>query len=239
MKVMSPAEANKFFAESSIYDDILARNCMHHDDIYRDVREFFVERYADRPFTILDLGCGSARHLTQALQGRSLNRYVGFDLSDVALAHARHNLAGLGCAIELHQGDLLEGLKKNHDDFDVIFTSFALHHLSAAEKSTFFHAACQKLNDDGILLVIDTMRDDGEDRSRYLDRYCAWLRSRCETLSVQALDRLCDHIRSNDFPETIAQLDSMATWAGLSGGSEINRFRWHHTRWFAKAGKRT
>ena len=239
MKIVSPAEASKFFDEWSIYNQILDRDYMLHDEIYRDVQRFFAERYGDRPFSLLDLGCGSARHLAQALQGRSLNRYVGFDLSDVALAHAKHNLAGLGCAIELHQGDLLEGLKKNHDDFDVIFTSFALHHLSAAEKTVFFQLANEKLNQDGILLVIDTMREDGEDRGRYLDRYCAWLRSRCKTLSVQALDLLCEHIRANDFPESTVDLNNLAMRAGFGAHVEINRFRWHHTWYFGRAGNPT
>ena len=55
-----------------------------------------------------------------------------------------------------------------------------------------------------MLLLIDTVRDDGEDRKLYLDRYCAWLRTEFKTLSADALDLLCDHIRSNDFPETLA-----------------------------------
>ena len=236
MKIMSPAEANKFFAEWSIYDEILARNYMHHDDIYRDVREFFAERYANRPFAILDLGCGSARHLTQALHGRSVYRYVGYDLSEIALAHAQRNLVGVNCLVELHRGDLLEGLRATNEKFDIVFTSFALHHLASSEKASFFRMACERLTDNGILLLIDTMRAEGEDRELYLERYCAWLRSRCATLSVGALDLLCDHIRNCDFPETTGELDRMATEAGFRAHLELNPYRWHHAWCFDKAG---
>jgi SAM-dependent methyltransferase len=229
------AVVNSFFDQWSIYDQVLDHNYMHHDEIYRDVERVLADRYEKRPFAILDLGCGSARHLARALKGRTISRYVGYDLSDVALAHAGQNLARLGCPHELRQGDLLEGASGGGEKFDVIFTSFALHHLARAEKSTFFQSAYQRLNEIGILLLIDTARDGGEERETYLDRYCAWLRSRCETLSPEGLDLLCAHIRSNDFPETAGALDAMATHAGFTPPVEINRFRWHHTWCFNKA----
>ena len=208
---MTKTVANNFFDEWLIYDQVLDHNYMYHDEIYGDVRRIFADRYETRPFTLLDLGCGSARHLARALQGRPVSRYVGYDLSDVALAHARRNLpTGLGCPVDLRRGDLLEGLRTGGEKFDVIFASFALHHLAAGEKSTFFQSAYPRLNQEGMLLLINTVRDDGEDRKLYLDRYCAWLRSEFKTLSPDALDLLCDHIRSNDFPETLAALDAMA-----------------------------
>ena len=234
---MTKTVVDNFFDEWSIYDQVLDHNYMYHDEIYGDVRRILADRYETRPFVLLDLGCGSARHLARASQGRSVSRYVGYDLSDVALAHARRNLTGLGCPVELHRGDLLESLRIGGEKFDVVLTSFALHHLAAAQKSTFFQLGYSRLNQDGILLLIDTVRDDGEDGKLYLDRYCAWLRSEFKTLSPDALDLLCDHIRSNDFPETLAALDAMATRAGFSTHVEINRFRWHHTCLFARSGR--
>jgi len=235
VQVVTKAGANSFFDEWSVYDQVLDHNYMHHDDIYRDVQSFFADRYARQPFALLDLGCGSARHLARALEGRSISRYVGYDLSDVALAHAKQNLVSLSCPVELRQGDLLEGLRASGEKFHVIFTSFALHHLASAEKELFFQSAFERLRKDGILLLIDTMRDEGEGRPVYLDRYCAWLRSNCEALSTAALDLICDHIRGNDFPETAAMLSAMATRAGFGRGQEISRIGWHHTWCFDRA----
>ena len=161
---MTKTVVNNFFDEWSIYDQVLDHNYMYHDEIYRDVQRVLADRYENRPFVLLDLGCGSARHLARALQGRSVSRYVGYDLSDVALAHAGRNLTALGCPVELRRGDLLESLKIGGEKFDVILTSFALHHLAAAQKSAFFQLAYSRLNQDGMLLLIDTVRDDGEDR---------------------------------------------------------------------------
>jgi SAM-dependent methyltransferase len=232
---MKAVVGKNFFDEWSVYDQILDHNYMHHDEIFRDIGRFFAKRFDNRSFTLLDLGCGSARHLARALKGRSIGRYIGYDLSGVALAHAARNLNGLGCPVELHRGELLQGLRAAGEEFDVIFTSFALHHLANAEKKMFFQSAYGRLCKNGILLLIDTMREEGEERPVYLDRYCAWLRSRCETLAPAALDLLCDHVRGNDFPETTATLSTMATRAGFGLGMEISRIGWHHTWCFDRA----
>lgn len=229
------AGARELFDEWSIYDQVLDHNYMFHDDIYRDVERLLADQYGKRPFAILDLGCGSARHLSRALQGRSVRRYVGYDLSEAALAHANGNLVDLGCPVELYRGDLLDGLRTTGGPFGLIFCSFALHHLAAADKEVFFQLAYQRLKEDGILLLIDVMREENEERRVYLDHYCGWLRSEWKALSPEALDALCDHIRNNDFPETAAEFHAMATAAGFSRYVEIDRFRWHRIWYFEKS----
>jgi cyclopropane fatty-acyl-phospholipid synthase-like methyltransferase len=140
----------------------------------------------------------------------------------------------LGCPIELHQGDLLEGLKANREQFDLIFSSFALHHLGSAEKATFFRLPYEGLQGNGRLLLIDVMREEDEDRQLYLERYSGWLRSEWKAMRPEALDAICDHIQNNDFQETASELSAMATQAGFSGCYEINQFRWHRTWCFEK-----
>ena len=234
-RTVTNAPTRNFFDEWAIYDQILAHNYMHHDDIFRDVERFLADRFGNLRFSLLDLGCGSAYHLIRALRGRSVSRYVGYDLSDVALEHAASNLADLACLKELRRRDLLDAVRTGGEIFDVIFSSFALHHLSSVQKTEFFQSAHERLSVGGVLLLIDTMRDDGEERAVYLDRYCSWLRSRCKTLSTDALDFLCEHIRNNDFPETITDFGAIAIKAGFCEPIEINRFRWHHTWYFNTA----
>ncbi len=226
---MSNAAAKGFFDEWSVYDQVLDHNYMFHDEIYLDVERVLRERYGKRSFAVLDLGCGSARHLSRALAGRSVSRYVGYDLSEAPLAQANRNLAGLSCPIELHQGDLLDGLKSGSEPFDLIFSSFSLHHLVAADKNIFFQWAHRRLSRTGMLMLIDTMREEDEEQPVYLDRYCGWVRSDWKVFSREALDALCDHIRNHDFPETPSGLNAMATDAGFSRCREIDRFRWHRT----------
>jgi len=234
---MSKEIVRQFFDEWSIYDQVLDHNYMFHDEIYRDVQRVLADRYGNRPFTLLDLGCGSARHLRRALEGRSVGRYLGYDLSVAALSGAARNLLNLGCTVELNQGDLLEGLRASDETFDLIFCSFALHHLVPVDKEAFFQSAYRTLNDHGMLLLIDAMRDEDEDIQLYLDRYCDWLRSEWKALSSESLDLLCEHIRNNDLPQTTTELEVMATHAGFIRCREINRFRWHHTWCFERSIK--
>jgi SAM-dependent methyltransferase len=231
---MNDVTIKEFFDAWSIYDHILEHNYMFHNEIYRDVGQLLARRFNHQPFSMLDLGCGSARHLTQTLRGSRVQAYAGYDLSDTAIEHAQRNLSGLGIPIDLQQGDLLEGLEHSHGPFDLIFSSFAVHHLSTGEKTNFFKAAAKRLSEDGMLLLIDVMRNEGEDRPVYLERYCSWLRSAWTTLSETALDEVCSHICGNDYPETASQLYSMATEAGLLEHRELCRFGWHSTLYFCK-----
>jgi len=184
---------------------------------------------------VLDLGCGSARHLVQALVGCTVGRYVGYDLSEVALAEARENLAALGCAARLQRADLRAGLRAEAGRFDLIVASFALHHLSSADKQAFFHQAAETLSDSGVVLVIDTFRAAGESREVYLDRYCEWLGRRCLTLEAAALAGLMDHIRTCDFPENGEGLARMAGNAGLTTATKIHQIHWHESWGFEPA----
>ena len=227
-------QAAQFFDEWSIYDRVLDRDYMFHDGIYRDIERLLADRFAARSFTVLDLGCGSARHFSRALAGRSVSRYAGYDLSDVALAHARPNLERLGCPLDLRRGELLEGLQAGGERFDLVFCGFSLHHLAPEDKTLFFESAYRRLKEGGMLLLVDTMREEGETRAVYLDRYLGWIRSEWTAMSAAELDAICDHIRNNDFPDTAASLRATAARAGFDGGAEINRFRWHRTLSFEK-----
>lgn len=230
------ATPNEFFDQWSAYGEILARNYMHHDDIFGAVAGYLAARFERKPFTVLDLGCGNAIHLARALAGRAVSRYVGYDLSEIALAEARQNLAPLGCDVRLQRADLRAGLKSEADKFDLIVASFALHHLSAPDKQAFFQLAAKRLIDGGMVLVIDTFRASGESRELYLDRYCDWLGSRCQTLDAPALNGLIDHIRTCDFPEDAEALAHMAGNAGLNGATKIHQIRWHESWGYGRAG---
>lgn len=223
---MDAERVKHFFDAWSVYNRVLDHNYMFHDEIYGRVRDLVERRFGARPFAMLDLGCGSARHLGPALEGLNVARYTGYDLSDVALAHAAENLAALDGRVDLRRGDFLDGLRATDEPVDLVFCSFALHHLDAADKAAFFEAARRALRPDGLLLLIDTTREEDEDRDRYLDRYCAWLSS---WAAIPAGDReaICEHVRGNDFPEKVSTLAAMAARAGLGRSAEVGRFGWH------------
>jgi cyclopropane fatty-acyl-phospholipid synthase-like methyltransferase len=224
----------EFFKAWSTYDQVLENNYMFHRELYQDVQHLLGNRYAEKPFTLLDLGCGSALHLAIALSNCSIKRYVGYDLSEIAIVHAKNKLSRLGCPVELHQSDLLEGLRGNREQFDLIFSSFALHHLSSVEKQDLFQLAYERLKKNGFLLLIDVMREEDEDLQLYLERYTSWLRSEWKSIQQKGLTAICDHIRNYDFPEMVSGLCEMSIQTGFSEHYELSRFRWHRTWCFEK-----
>jgi SAM-dependent methyltransferase len=207
---------------------------MFHDELFAEVGRTVGELFDVAPFSIMDLGCGSSRHISEALRGRNVSRYLGYDLSDVALTHARENLADLNCLIELHHADLLAGLDDEPRQVDVIFSSFALHHLASADKELFFRHALPRLTENGRLLLIDVALAEGESRAAWLDRYCGWMRREWTRFPVQALELAFAHIRQNDFPESSATFHRMAADAGFSHSKDLCDFCGHHAWLFSK-----
>lgn len=213
----------------SIYDRLLDHNSMFHNELFDDIEEILTHRFGARPFSILELGCGSARHTAVALADRCVSRYVGYDLSEIALAHARENLARLGCPLDLRLGDLLAGVASLDDRYDVILSSFAIHHLAAEDKRRFFHEAAKHLNPGGMFLLIDPVPDESEDRATYLDRYCRWIQSDWRLPTEAAYATVIAHVRDFDFPETASTLTELAAEAGLVRSWEGRQFRWHRS----------
>jgi len=231
-------ESAKFFDEWSIYEQVLDNDYMFHAAIYRGVARHLAEHFGAHPISVLDLGCGSARHISVALADRTVVAYRGYDLSQAPLADARRNLDRLGCSIDLRRGDLLEALKSDTSVFDLIFCGFSLHHLTAEGKAEFCRLAHRRLKSNGMLLVVDPAREEDEARPVYLDHYCGWIREGWKAMSPEALDAICEHIRNNDYPETAGDLSAIAAEAGFDRARELERFRWHHTWSFEKLRSR-
>lgn len=230
----------KFFTDTwSIYEQILRENYMFHDEIYRHVESLFARHFGDRRISVLDLGCGDARYLARALTGRSIGYFRGIDRSATALDAAKQNLSALDALLELHEGDLLEGLQSTTIAFDLVFSSFAVHHLPTDGKRAFFQAASKRLNTDGILVLVDVMRNEEEGLPLYLQRYCAWLRREWTKLPVTALDMVCDHIQNNDLPETVSILYGMAEQAGFDSHLQLSGYNWHRTLCFENTSNST
>lgn len=236
--IMKPHPQESIFDVWTVYDQILDRNYMFHQELFSDVRKFLNDQFAQRSISILDLGCGSDRHLAPTLQGFNLAYYRGYDLSETALKHAEINLAGISPSLDFRQENLLKGLKANNQSFNLIFSSFALHHLNENDKAAFFRYAWNGLEPQSVLLLIDVMREESESLDSYLDHYCTWIRSKWSFFAPEVLDAICEHVLFNDFPEKSSSLRNMAFQAGFDESMEISRYRWHQLWCFKKAGNK-
>ena len=227
---------NAIFDAWFYYDQVLDHNYMFHEDIFGHLETYLGARFGERPFSVLDLGCGSARHMAPVLDGKPVSSYLGYDLSEKAAELARINLKHLDGPVDIREGELLDGLIRSAGPFDLVFSSFALHHLDAERKRLFFEAARNRVSNQGLVLVIDVMRDDEESLEVYLDRYCAWLEEHWSAVPPEGRAAISEHIRSCDFPASRSEFRSLAADAGFACTTELPEYGWHRTLAFEPVG---
>ncbi len=223
---MSRSPSASFFDSWDTYQKVVAGNYMFHRELGTELNRLLRKRFEDHPFSFLDLGCGDAATLAPSLAGLALKQYKGIDLSEAALALAAENLSGLPFPAVLARSDILTALAEEAA-YDVIYSSFVLHHLTTAQKAEFFHLAAQRLKKGGLLLLADVMREEDETLEIYHQRYCEWLRGSFISLSGAEKDLICDHIEKNDLPEPCSVLEAQAKAAGLTAAFPSIRFGWH------------
>jgi len=227
----------EFFTTWETYRKVLENNYMHHQAIYREVRTLLQQKLQQRLFTLVDLGCGDACFLANALIDMNIFHYTGFDLSEPALRLAAENITPLGCEAHLQQSDFMQGLAQMTEAVDVIFAGYALHHLSYEDKARFFSLAKQKLTENGFVLMVDVMREPDETLPIYLDSYCQWMTETWTSLNSNEIRGFHHHVRHYDITETVIVLDDLAQKSGFVQTRIIHELPWHKTLLFEqKAG---
>lgn len=209
----------------TLYDAISAHNHMFHREIYARVGQLLKEQGAGR--AVLDLGCGNARFMAPCLHETPPTFYHGVDLSAAALEEAHTHLSGLPDVV-LQEADMISALSETGRQYEVIFAGFSVHHLQRAEKEAFFRSCTRVLTPDGIMILVDVVRQEGESREAYLDGYLHTMRTRWTGVPPEALEEACTHVAAHDFPETLSELSRMARDAGLSRTSLLARHDQHH-----------
>jgi len=209
----------------SIYDSLSEKNYMHHREIYARVEEWLGQQGGEA-YSILDLGCGNARFLAPCLKKHPPAMYVGVDLSAAALEEAKEHLGSL-LHVALRQEEMVEALKKSKSRFEVIFSGYALHHLDAAKKVKFLTLCLERLAPGAALLLVDVVREEGESREAYIERYLEFMRRDWAEVPGHELAEACAHVQAHDFPETESALRGMGEKAGFARMNRLARFGPH------------
>ena len=231
---MSEHSAAAFFDVWHTYRKVVAANYVHHMEIRAQLERVLLAQFVGRPFSFLDLGCGDAATLAPLLASMAVQRYKGVDLSETALALAAENLKALSCPVELVCRDILAALEADTGLYDVVYTGFALHHLSTEQKAEFFRRVAQRLEKDGLLLLTDIVREEDESLPVSLRRYCDWLRSDWGSLNAEEKASACDHILNNDRPETFSVLQALAQAGELGDAVTVARYGCHRVLCFRR-----
>ena len=221
------AQAHDFFEDTwSVYHKIVRHNYMSHSELFEAAGKIIQER-AHTSFSFLDLGCGDATSIVPILKRLNPSSYIGVDLSDTALDAATKQCSDLSCPSELKLKDLLSFLEDSNDRFDVIFSSFAIHHLDQKQKKDFMLAAQKRLTDGGLIVIIDVVMDEGQSKEDYLDSYCRDINS-WPALSLEEKKYVESHVRNYDRPNTLKTIKEFASEANLHSFEPICHFGAHH-----------
>jgi SAM-dependent methyltransferase len=113
----------------------------------------FVELLPERVERVLDLGTGDGRLLDLVLTARPGSTGVGLDLNEEMLARAGERFAGDHRA-EISAHDLDDPLPGD-DTFDVIVSSFAIHHVDDERKRSLYAECADRLNAGGAFLNLE------------------------------------------------------------------------------------
>jgi SAM-dependent methyltransferase len=216
------------------YRKIVSANHMFHREIGAALHDTLRRTFDKSRFSVLDLGCGDGATLASVLADLPVARYKGVDLAEPALALAERNLKVLGCPVELSHADILSALAED-STYDVIHISFALHHLTTELKAIFFRRAAQRLSKNGLLVLIDVVREEDEPLDLYYARYCERLRTDWTGLDAAERELLCEHIVHNDLPEPYSVLANQAEAARLCATAPAAHFGWHRLMIFGHA----
>lgn len=235
---MAEDQTTLFQKSWGIYDALAAENYMFHRELTSLVAEQLLEVSHCGGWSLLDLGCGNGRFLAPALPQRGPQRYLGVDLSGAAIEEARGRYLKSLDHAQFLQADMTEALWSMPGPWDVIYSSFAIHHLDSDEKMQLLELASAALAPGGRMIWVDVFRTGGESREQYLAKYLANMRQNWRLVSAADLDAACEHVAQYDFPEPLENLASMAAAAGFGAPKLLGAFGPHHalTLSAAKAG---
>jgi SAM-dependent methyltransferase len=208
------------------YQKVISHNLMYHREITAAVATLLKTRPA--PLSLLDLGCGDASHVSKILKPGQLAEYCGCDLSPYALDVARVNLEPFGIPVTMICRDMLLVLREAPGShFDIVYSSYALHHLDTDDKQTFFTESRRVLRENGGIILVDVMRNEGQERPDYLDGYNGTVRVEWDALTRDERDQVQKHIRNCDFPEPPSTLRKLARNAGFKNCRKLEKRTWH------------
>ncbi|GAB5409143.1 MAG: hypothetical protein BalsKO_15080 [Balneolaceae bacterium] len=102
-----------------------------------------------------------------------------------------------------------ESILSESNNFDFIYSSFAIHHLKNEEKKSFLHQIFSKLKPGGTLVVIVILKTKNQTRENYLDEYIEHISLTWDQIENDDKELIFDHMRNFDFPTS---LEMFKTW---------------------------
>lgn len=204
-----------FTGKWTLYQKVVAADYMLHRHFAGLTRKSMHKQAEAGAFDMLDIGCGDASSILDLLQFMPVKSYTGYDLSETALRECASNLSGAPYPLNLVKGNMEVLIQKEAGQFDLIYSSYAIHHLPDAEKAVFFQQVSNRLSPGGRFIYIDVYRQEGQSTETCRNKYTSWIRNSWNLLNEEEKEEVIRHIEEFDFPAPASELLRWARAAGL------------------------
>ena len=206
-------ETRAFFEGWELYQTIIARNYMFHAEVIEH-EEALLARLGKEKLSIIELGCGDAYAIGKVAKAISVAKYHGIDITRLALEYARKNLEGVISNVELVEGEMFSETVGKSRIYDVAILGYTAHHLERNDKVILFQSLEQQLTADGLLIVYDLVREEGEAREAFLERSIQFFEASWDAFDEEKLASIRDHVSQKDYPESWKGWESIARKSG-------------------------
>ncbi|MCP9903519.1 class I SAM-dependent methyltransferase [Cyanobium sp. BA5m-10] len=208
----------------STYKTIVQHDFMHHRALVGAVEQV-LKHYFDgapaghRPHFV-DLGCGDADPLAAVLRDLPLGSLLGLDQASSVLPLAAKALGEVPYPCDWIQAELLEwatAATPQTNPVDILYSSFAIHHLDGESQEAFLAGVRKKINPKGIFLWADIFREPSESVDDFRLRYTQRMTDHWGgVLQPQQLAHACFHVSHYDLPSDRAAIGTTARNQGWS-----------------------
>jgi SAM-dependent methyltransferase len=134
-----------------VWNTIFAREGLVFPDPHEDMPRFAERLQRQEARTVLDLGCGTGRHVL--LLAECGLQVSGVDNAPAALAITRKRLEGVGLTADLQLGDIFDRLPYADGVFDGLVSTQVIHHARIAEIAALVQEIGRIVRPGGLLFV--------------------------------------------------------------------------------------
>lgn len=187
----------------------------------------FQKHFSTTPFEMLDLGCGDALPVIPCLKQQPLISYTGVDLSAPALQLAKQHLGTLSAIVKLHECSIETFLRSCKDTFDLIYSSYTIHHLQDDQKKHLLAQCHSLLKKDGRMIYIDIYREDLTSIESYRSAYSEMINNDWNILNEAEKNAITNHLNTYDFPVQLIVLQDWLQQIGFEIQGGITRDKFH------------
>lgn len=191
------------------YQNSVKNNTLYHQEMFAAL-DNFLNLNMKKPFSFVDVGCGDSSAVAPILLNKTITKYIGIDEAKDVLKMSAANLDALNFEKEFIADNMITAISEVKAPVDIIFTSYAVHHLNVEQKTNFIAECKQKLHEDGFLLMVDCTLAESQTRDEWLAALKNRMKATIPHDNLDEIDIRMQHPSDADFPESINTFANIA-----------------------------